>query len=408
MTRKVLQRVLLLMVFALTPALAGRTGAASEAVRPAFLGLKSEQDVLYLLASSTLVMGSDVNGPGEEVVFTGTVTMPRFPLPGYERRRLADGRFQVDFSLIRADLYGESFLTGGTLHLADSPDHISSGTITQRAVEQEFPSDLTLQRHLVVETPRGPLHNREPIRVRATIDAIPPLRRSGSGGELDVLRGEPAAVAMLDEHGRIGAWLTNRPDQAFAVAPAAIYQEYLAGLITLESGGQRERVAVEGPIEILDELDGEPGRGAEIVKLALRGDSRLLGGPILVAERFAEAAGRSTGTLGVEHGKLRDGGRSAFDLHLEIRSPGGTLQVQEPIRLAGVTRAVEQNCQLPLGDRSVPVYSIWFDLAGTGAAPVLGQDGRPLARLVSLQMATTEVHGRRPCCPRKVAPVTAR
>jgi hypothetical protein len=92
--------------------------------------LKDTEDVIYLLSNSSFVWGPDPHGLSEEITFTGLVTVPKWPMPGYERRTLLDNRQQIDIELSESTLKGESYLLGGIVHLGEHPDLRSLGTIT--------------------------------------------------------------------------------------------------------------------------------------------------------------------------------------------------------------------------------------------------------------------------------------
>lgn len=411
MTSKKIRPVFLLAVLAVVVAVVGVTVLrAADGVDKAekrsesFSSLKGEQDIIYLMANSSVVMGPDVNGASEEVTFTGTVYVPKFPQTGYQRRQLSDGRYQIDFELTRSDLYGESYLMGGTVHLGEHPDLPSHGTITQRVPGQDYPSDFIVQRKVLIETPKGVLYNEDPVPVRGVIDSIPPVRRHGTDDTVDVFKGEELPIAMLGEDGEIGGWFYSKAHKAFAVDPSNVYRVYVAGEVTISAKGQEEKVVVEGPMELVDLATGPNTQRTEIIKLGLRGESKLLGGPVMLTELFHEKESLSAGTLPVAKGKVENGGKTSFDLYLDIKSPAGVLLTNVPLKLAGTTTLATHEGEIDLGQRNVPLYSVKFDLAGTGQVPVLDEADRPLAAITGMRLAATETQGRRPCCPRPDAP----
>lgn len=131
--------VLLVLCFSAVSALGDDAAPAAPpppaapplAAEPMFDDLAGRADVIYLMANSSLVFGPDPHARSEEITFAGLVTVPKYPMAGYDRRRLGDGRQQIDIELTSSELTGESYLLGGTVKLGEHPDLRSIGTITQ-------------------------------------------------------------------------------------------------------------------------------------------------------------------------------------------------------------------------------------------------------------------------------------
>ncbi len=385
--------VALALTFTLSPVYAEEEESFDE--------LEPVVDVVYLLANSSIIVGPDVAGPSEDLTFTGTVWVPKFPVEGFNRRELPSGAIQIDFELTRSDLRGESYLMDGPVLLGEHPDLRSLGTITQRDGGVNYPADFIVQRKVLIETPNGLMYNEDPVPVLGTIDSIPPVRfkshlgldAPGRGerkeGEMNVFRGEQLPVALLDEEGSIAGWFYSRVHVAFAVNPSAVYRMDVEGEITLRHGEREEAVSVVGPIEVLDHADQD---GSEIVMMALRGHSDLLGGSILISESFDANERLSRGTMGVE---------SAFDLHLEFKSPHGTLATEGAVATRGLFEKESQIDEVWLGERGdVPVYSVLWNQQSPAsvAEPIFDDAGRQVAQIVGLRLQTENVAGRRPCC----------
>lgn len=119
----------------------------AQAFKPSnlFDTLSGKEDVIYLLNNSSFVWGPDPKGRSEEITFTGLVTVPKWPMSGYQRRVLPDGRQQIDIELTESLLVGESFLLGGKVNLLEHPDLRSLGTITEPAQPAKYS----------MEVPRG-------------------------------------------------------------------------------------------------------------------------------------------------------------------------------------------------------------------------------------------------------------
>jgi hypothetical protein len=373
-----------------------------------FEELKPVTDVIYLLANSSIILGPDANGQSEEITFTGTVHVPKFPVKGFERRELPSGKQQIDFELTRSELQGESYLLNGSVTLGEHPDLPSHGTITQREAGKNYPADFIVQRKVLVETPNGVLYNEDPVPVRGTIDAIPPVRYDKTAPTINVFRGEQLPIAMLDEKGEVGGWFYSKAHLAFALDPAAIYRVNLAGEITVRAGGKEERVAVAGPAEFMEKTDG----GTELIKVGLRGESKLFGGPIMLIEAFSEKDQFSSGQFGVEKEDVRGPVESAFDLYLQVRSPAGTLMVDRPIPVHGRVAAKTRTGEISLGRRNVPVYHVAIaeNYSGSGEFQVLTEAEKQVATITSLTVGPAETTAkvaqgpqRRPCCPKRPA-----
>jgi hypothetical protein len=117
----------------------GQTGFKES---PLFDRLTDKEDVIYLLNNSSFVWGPDPHGYSEEITFTGLVTVPKWPMAGYQRRILPDGRQQIDIELTESLLVGESYLLGGKVNMLEHPDLRSLGTITEPAQTAKYSMDL--------------------------------------------------------------------------------------------------------------------------------------------------------------------------------------------------------------------------------------------------------------------------
>jgi hypothetical protein len=362
---------------------------SGDPMSAAFETLEPQVDIVYLLANSSLIVGADVEGPAEDITFTGTVAVPKYPVDGFERRELPSGRYQIDFELTDSKLKGESYLMNGPVLLGEHPDLRSLGTITQENKGQDYPANFIVQRKVLIETPKGVMYNEEPVPVRGRINSIPPVRRVPDGEETNVFRGKELPIALLGEEGDIAGWFYSTVHVAYAVEPVAIYRMAISGSVDLEVGDQKETVRVEGPMEIVEEKEnkGKP----EVVMMALRGESDLLGGQIMITESFHPEKQFSYGSLGAESG---------FDLHLEVKTPSGKLMVEEPIHVSGSSSPPQQVGIEDLGpDGEVPVLTLAFREEGSGMGPLSDEAGRTVGALTGLRFDGERVSGRRPCCP---------
>lgn len=392
-------KMLLAGLLVLPLSLAGSLLLADSAAAPqgqAFDSLTPEVDIVYLLANSSLIIGPDVEGPEEDITFTGTVAVPKFPVAGFERHQLPSGRYQIEFELTDSQLEGESYLMNGPVHLGEHPDLRSLGTITQAQKGKDYPANFIVQRKVLIETPKGQMYNEEPVPVRGRINSIPPVRTENED-ETNVFRGKELPIPLLDQDGSLAGWFYSTVHVAYAVDPTAIYRVPVSGTVTLKVGDEEEPVAVSGPMELV-EIKEDPGK-AEIVKMALRGESRLLGGPIMFTETFDPEGKFSKGVLGTN---------SNFDLYMEIKTPGGILLVDDPVAVKGATGAPTEVDQENLGKAGfVPVYHVAMNEVGTGGQAITDQAGRRVGSVTRVNFGAERVAGHRPCCPRPGASKTA-
>ena len=63
--------------------------------RQAFDGLKPAAVIEQAIGVADVVFGEDPKGPGETLSFTGPVKIEKWPVEGYARRVLPDGRVEI-------------------------------------------------------------------------------------------------------------------------------------------------------------------------------------------------------------------------------------------------------------------------------------------------------------------------
>ena len=351
--------------------------------------LAPKTDVVYLLANSSIVVGPDAKGPSEDITFSGTVDVPKFPVQGFNRRKLPSGRYQIDFELTASKLQGESYLMNGPIVLGEHPDLRSLGTITQDEVGKDYPADFIVQRKVLLHTPKGVMYNEEPVPVRGRIDSIPPVRHDPDGKETNVFRGKELPIALLDDTGNLAGWFYSKVHVAYAVDPLAVYRMNISGFISMKIGDQEEAVAVEGPVEFVEH---RTQKGTlEMIKAGLRGTSKLLKGPVMFTESFHPESKFSKGNLGSS---------SSFDLYLEVKSPAGILLVEKPVRVKGWTSTLQKIGEESLGLRGmVPVYSFAFNEAGEAGEAITDEAGKQVGTITRVNLSAEKVAGHRPCCP---------
>lgn len=400
---------------------------AAARVLPAstlFDPLGEEADVVYLIANSSLVFGPDPKGRSEEVTFAGPVTVPKWPMKGYGRRVLPDGRQQIDMELTQSELTGESYVLGGPVMLGEHPDLRSLGTITERPrtggiarasnrtdsasttstgstsststttttrddgdSAEEVPADFVVERKVLITTAKGILYNETAVPVRGRIDAIPPVRFQGTPTGVNVFRGMELPVALLDKDGNVNGWFYSKAHMAYAVKPAAIERSFLKGTVSLRSGDKTETVEISGPVEIHHLTTGANQTDMEVMILALRGRSELLGGDIMVSETFSD---RDRFSRGVLDWRGKDKAESKLDLFLDVYTPSAKLSNREPVSLAGRMEDCKVNGRLEKGKLSLALMGGKGHFASSGSHVLYDEAEKAVVNVVGLQLDLSE------------------
>lgn len=381
--------------------------AAESALQPSklFDRLSKEPDVVYLIANSSLVFGPDPHGRSEEVTFTGPVTVPKWPMDDYGRRTLADGRQQIDIELTQSELTGESYLLHGPIVLGEHPDLRSLGTITERpvaraaadsntgarssdgtvssVVSDEVPADFVVERKVLLTTAKGILHNETAVPVRGRIDAIPPVRFQGTATGVNVFRGMELPTPLLDKDGAVNGWFYSKSHMAFAVLPKAIERSFINGTIELRSGDKTETVGLNGPAEIhhLTAPASSSKTDIEIMMMALRGTSTLLGGDIMFIETFSDRDHFSRGQLAWNGNSAR----ADVDLYVDLYTPSAKLSNQKPFSLGGeIDDANKSNGRLDKGKLSLQLVDGRGQLSTDSPRTLFDEAERPLVEVTKM------------------------
>jgi hypothetical protein len=373
-----------------------------SAVAESFSALEPVTETVFLLANSSIIIGADPNGPSDEITFTGTVNIRKFPHEGFERRKLDNGRYEIDFELLNSELRGESYVLGGMVKLGEDKELPSLGVITQTTSGKDFPANFIVQRKVLIETPAGVFKNVDPVPVRGVIDSIPPFRLATTPQTLNVFKGEQLPVAMLDSTGNVGGWFYSKMHLAFAVDPAEIYRMNVAGEISIRGKDRSETVKVEGPIEFIRNIDRNE---VECVKLALRGESELFGGRVMLTESFGDSDKFSKGTVGLKSSATS--ARNSFPLYVDVKTPAGTMLLPAPIPIEGTVKSQRQIDTVQMRGRTVPVYALETEqeYSASGSFAVTNEAEQPVGlSITSIRFHTVPDNAgaqRRPCCPRK-------
>lgn len=248
-----------------------------------------------------------------------------------------------------------------------------------------IPNDFVVARKVLLTTAKGILYNETPVPVRGTITAIPPVRSREMPQGLNVFHGMELPVPLLGEDGSVNGWFYSKAHMAYAVEPDAIQRNRLEGTAELRAGERTETVTLSGPVEIHHtRRDGETE--IEIMVLALRGRSELLGGDIMVIESFSDRDRFSSGRLTGAGGGAAE---ADLDLFVEVYTPSDKLANEEPIHLAGRFSEIRSRGELAKGDLSIPLLAGAGDvpLAATRGSRLFDEAGRLAAEVVDLHLA---------------------
>lgn len=425
------------------PASNGGSVATTLPPSPLFDKLGTDPDVIYLIANSSVVFGPDPHGRSEEITFVGPVTVPKWPMKGYGRRVLPDGRQQIDIELTQSELTGESYVLNGPVVLGEHPDLRSLGTITERprpassSIAQvankkttktktaaastttattegaakaadsttapappatqpppqngaeEVPADFVVMRKVLLTTAKGILYNETAVPVRGRIDSIPPVKFQDTPTGVNTFRGMELPVALLDKEGNVNGWFYSKAHMAYAVKPAAIERSFIKGKLALRSGQKTEEVEVSGPAEIhhLTAPGSGPTTNMEVMVLALRGHSDLLGGDIMVAETFSDRDHFSRGQLSWTG---NDTASSKFDLFVDLYTPSAKLTTREPLPVSGQFVDCKANGHLDKGKLSLVMMGGKGHFATNGARVLYDETEKPVVDVVNMEFELAE------------------
>jgi hypothetical protein len=434
--KKKIALVLIGCLLAATVALAQSSHPNIPSVSPLppsslFDKLGGEPDVVYLVANSSVVFGPDPHSRSEEVTFIGPVTVPKWPMKGYGRRVLPDGRQQIDIELTQSELTGESYVLGGPVILGEHPDLRSLGTITERPQaghevaqgrddkrqkknkgedmkskeksdrkntdkatsgtaandSEEVPADFVVERKVLMTTAKGILYNETAVPVRGRIDSIPPIKFQGTPTGVNTFRGMELPVALLDKDGNVNGWFYSKAHMAFAVLPAAIERSYIKGTVQLRSGQKTENVEVSGPAEIHHLTT--PGSGKtdiEVMVLALRGRSELLGGDIMFTETFSDRDHFSRGQLNW----TLNNADAKFDLFIDLYTPSAKLTTHDPLSVSGQFVDCTVKGRLEKGRLSLPMMGGKGRFITNAARVLYDEAERPSVELTKMELNIME------------------
>lgn len=392
-----------------TPLSDADDAAPAPAPAPIFADLEGDADMIYLMANSSVVFGPDPNGRSEEITFIGPVTVPKWPMKGYDYRQLADGRQEIDMELTDSQLVGHSYLLGGEVLLGEHPDLKSLGTITSKAPQNDIrfasdtttrddtstadataeegsetvPADMVVARKVLMTTAKGVLYNETPVPVRGQITDIPPVRHKDQPTGVNVFKGMELPVALLDENGDVNGWFYSKAHMAYAVTPDAVDRGQVEGTLTLTDGERTEKVKVAGPIEFHHSASDahDVDADVEVLVMALRGTSEILGGDFMIIEGFSDRDRFSEGAWQREAGGLAN-----FDLYMDIYTPSAKLANHQPIPVQGSLTSYQVQEPFQKGQLKLDVVQSTGVFSSTGGQVLFDEAERQIAEVVGLDI----------------------
>jgi len=253
---------------------------------------------------------------------------------------------------------------------------------------EEVPADFVVSRKVLLTTAKGILYNETAVPVRGRIDSIPPVKFQSTPEGVNVFRGMELPVALLDKDGNVNGWFYSKAHMAYAVLPAAVERSFITGSVELKSGDKTESVQVSGPAEIhhMKAPGSSDKTSAEVMMLALRGHSDLLGGDIMVSETFSDRDHFSRGELNWNGTNAS----SKFDLYVDVYTPSAKLSNREPIDMAGAFVDCKINGHLEKGKLNLPLVGGKGQFAANSTRVLYDESEKPVVEVSKLQLNLTE------------------
>jgi hypothetical protein len=252
-----------------------------------------------------------------------------------------------------------------------------------------IPNDFVVARKVLITTAKGILYNETPVPVRGKLTSIPPVFTSGGADGVNVFKGMELPVPLLDKDKNVDGWFYSKAHMAYSVRPDKVERGTLEGDVVLRSGDKTETVTLRGPIEIhhgktQSAADGSRETHVEVMILALRGTSKLLGGPIMAIEAFSDRDKFSQGRIAWQDGAS---GSSSFDLFLDVYTPSEKISNYDPIRIAGTFSSFADAGKLEKGSLSIPIVQSRGEYASAGgtAVPLLNEAERPVVSVETMR-----------------------
>ncbi|MEV5569999.1 DUF6004 family protein [Spirillospora sp. NPDC052269] len=365
----------------------------------------------HILAAATVVFGDDYYaGRRETINLSGFVQLNKWPMPGFEHRVDEKGHAELDLELISAPevgIKGYSYELDDRIQVLSNPFLPNTGHVRQIVPGKNFPAEFYIRRFGILETSTLRLAHRNVIDIYGVVDGIPPYKKPLTGPYLgsprgdgpfdvvqapNVVRGTTLPEAWYpadDENEPVGITPTvffaesAGPCMSMLVDPSMIMQVSMEGSVTIEKDGRTETVDLAGDYrkaagtEILlfgpDKHDEGTGVLAQMARVAMSGQSDLLGGRVMLRASWPRPSG---GTLGDGTEESLSRVRYPSDLHIdgefELVAPQATLYAANAVHVSGKLSDLE-----PTGTE--------LSMMGADAA-LLTAGGEVRARLTGLKL----------------------
>jgi hypothetical protein len=307
-----------------------------------------------------LAFGETPDGPGETLAFTGPVKVQKWPMDGYTRKVLDDGRVQITAEIVDRDK-GNLLARSAVSYMLKAPVRItvapgypdekgaatsvqpsqfskfqrrSMGTITQLKPGVDFPAVVEMNLYLNVHAPNGVLHNEDPIILKTTVDGLPPVKITSTKEGFNEWHASNMPIRFVDDEGKTRAWMTTRAHTACLVHPNTISQLDVEATVMVKANGKAEQVKLRGMSEIHQYNPESPNARLEMVQLYLTGDSPLLGGAVMLSSP-------NEGCRRVPLGGYTEQGRLWFDLPLVFKTSAGLLRTEDTVRVEATPNGLQ-------------------------------------------------------------------
>ncbi|MCR9122572.1 MAG: DUF6004 family protein [Phyllobacteriaceae bacterium] len=334
----------------------------------------------HILAAATVVFGDDYySGKRETISLSGFVQLNKWPMEGFHHRVDENGYAEFDLELISAPevgIKGYSHVLNDRIQVLSNPYLPNTGHVRQIVPGQNFPAQFFIRRFGVLETSTMRLAHRDVIAIDGVVDGIPPYKKpltapvlgaplgDGPGTVIpapNVVRGVnlPEAWYPADRMNRATGITPTvffaesfGPCISMLVDPSLIIQSSAEGQVSLEIDGQTETVQIHGDhglaagTEILlfdDEKHHEgPGVRSQLARVAMVGESKLLGGRIMLRVSFFKP---STGTFGegseMALETVKYPNDMNFDTNFEVATVDGPLYGVSSVVVQGEMKSAE-------------------------------------------------------------------